>query len=376
MTPAHRKLLSLLLLVGFMAFTLRSPTLAAGASASDAVLASAILPGEQPGGGDAAFSQVAWTLVHAKIPVPDHAWVKTHATPPTADRTDAQIVTAPDEETWFAVQAVMHKENGVPVEIELLRPIEWLIGNEVEPERSVWLELPEMHIAGWADIVGIEESPPLSPLSGPVVTGTFKHDADAVVVLKFDSQADEVTCTPDHPFWSERRHEFVAASDLLPGEPVATSTGQPALLTSITPRAGPTTVYGLEVYGEHVYHVSSSGLLVHNVSQWRTKYLGKTPDRNSTVGKQVQARMRANGTLIDTPHGPMVKASDNTWVNFNTTDMAHIYGASRWWNRVGRYISKLDRDKSNPNSITRQFMKSSDNYVLDSKSANRREGGR
>ena len=36
------------------------------------------------------------------------------------------------------------------------------------------------------------------------------------------------------------------------------------VLTDITPRAGPETVYNFEVAGEHVYYVGTDGLLVHN----------------------------------------------------------------------------------------------------------------
>ncbi len=92
--------------------------------------------------------------------------------------------------------------------------------------------------------------------------------------IRVSGQPEPLRCTAEHPFWSATRHEFVAASGLRPGEKIETSTGTPALLTSITPRAGPETVYGLEVHGEHVYHVSQAGLLVHNASGNRERLLG------------------------------------------------------------------------------------------------------
>ncbi len=70
--------------------------------------------------------------------------------------------------------------------------------------------------------------------------------------------------TPVHPFWSVTRDDFVPAGELVLGEEVVTIDGQIWRLTSITPRAGPETVYNFEVAGEHVYYVTSDGLLVHN----------------------------------------------------------------------------------------------------------------
>ncbi|MEZ5944333.1 MAG: HNH/endonuclease VII fold putative polymorphic toxin [Planctomycetaceae bacterium] len=202
----------------------------------------------------------------ARLPI-EQVSVGTRVKGYNPDRSDAQLVSTPNPNSWYTLYATMSGESGQPVEVTLLRPLEWLEEAQAIPGEEVWLELPEMHIAGWAFVEGIDECPEVQTGLGPVVTGTFKHDADAVVDLQFEEQSEVVTCTPDHPFWSELRQEFVPASELMPGEAVATSTGHPAILTSITPRDGPITVYGLEVYGEHVYHVSSQGLLVHNVSQ-------------------------------------------------------------------------------------------------------------
>ncbi|MCR9234719.1 MAG: hypothetical protein NXI29_27300 [bacterium] len=42
--------------------------------------------------------------------------------------------------------------------------------------------------------------------------------------------------------------------------------GKIVRVSSIEIRAGPETVYGLEVAGEHVYQIADAGLLVHNAS--------------------------------------------------------------------------------------------------------------
>ena len=74
--------------------------------------------------------------------------------------------------------------------------------------------------------------------------------------------------TAQHPVYSLERGDFVAAGELSAGERLATLAGPTAVL-GIQPQhtAGqhtPQTVYNLEVQGQHVFRVTSNGLLVHN----------------------------------------------------------------------------------------------------------------
>ena len=55
------------------------------------------------------------------------------------------------------------------------------------------------------------------------------------------------------------------AGKLLPQERLKGIDGQEYRLTSIVPRAGPETVYNLEVAIDHVYYVGQNGLLAHNM---------------------------------------------------------------------------------------------------------------
>ncbi|MCP4775260.1 MAG: hypothetical protein GY880_13570, partial [Planctomycetaceae bacterium] len=59
------------------------------------------------------------------------------------------------------------------------------------------------------------------------------------------------------------RGDFVAAGELSAGERLATLAGPTAVL-GIQPQQAPQTVYNLEVQGQHVFRVTSNGLLVHN----------------------------------------------------------------------------------------------------------------
>jgi hypothetical protein len=130
----------------------------------------------------------------------------------------------------------MEHQPGRFVDVVLIRPLGWIEEEEAAVGEVIWLELPEMHAAGDAEVLAISACPALEPGSGPVITGTFRHDADELVEIRVAGQPDPLRCTAEHPFWSATRHEFVAASVLRPGEEIETSTGTPALLTSITSR--------------------------------------------------------------------------------------------------------------------------------------------
>ena len=91
------------------------------------------------------------------------------------------------------------------------------------------------------------------------------HSTANIVYLDIAGLEEPLGVTDTHPIWSETRQDFVVAGQLQIGEQFRTVTGQTATLTKIHPHRGPPEmVFNLEVDGQHVYHVASSGLLVHN----------------------------------------------------------------------------------------------------------------
>ncbi len=182
-------------------------------------------------------------------------------------RADAdRDVPQPEPATWRLVRLRMEHEPGKSVDAELLRPLEWLEEVGAKVGATIGLELPEMFVEGEAEVLAVQPCPPLEIGSDPLITGTFRHVADRVIELHAAGLAKPLVCTPQHPFWSVRRADFAPADHLEVGESVLTISGNSARITAIGQRAGPETVYGLEIYGEHVYHVGDAGLLVHNAS--------------------------------------------------------------------------------------------------------------
>ncbi|HEY3705555.1 MAG TPA: DUF4157 domain-containing protein [Terracidiphilus sp.] len=103
----------------------------------------------------------------------------------------------------------------------------------------------------------------------------------------------------------------------------------------------------------------------------RETYLGKTPGKYSDVGMEVQARMRANGTLKTDPvtGDVMFKASNDQWYPLEDADMSHYpVDAVSYWNETGRNFGPRSPE-------VRAWMTDARNYVLDHYSLNRSAGG-
>ena len=182
-----------------------------------------------------------------------------------------------DPSGWRNVRLEMTKADGSLLKITLLRPVEWLDFQEAEVGSIIELDLPELGAAGPAQVLAIEPCPDIEPGNRPLITGTFEHTAANEIDLEIENEAAPIGTTDNHPFWSEDRQEFVEAGELKIGETLRLADGRTTCLTSITPRAGPQTVYNLEVSGEHVYHVGNTGVLVHN-SYSNRAFSGATED--------------------------------------------------------------------------------------------------
>ncbi|WP_144985984.1 Hint domain-containing protein [Gimesia aquarii] len=165
---------------------------------------------------------------------------------------------------WRLLHLTMHKANGKRLDMQFLRPLDWIKSNGAKLGATIDLDLPEFGAKGPAKVVLIEPCPPIKSGPGNVVTGKFIHESDGNLIdLRIEGQQEATTVTANHRYWSADRQQFVEAGHLKPGEQVKTLAGLKQVV-SITPRFGNETVYNLEVQGEHVYLVGSLGALVHN----------------------------------------------------------------------------------------------------------------
>ena len=127
--------------------------------------------------------------------------------------------------------------------------------------------MPEMGAVGGAEVLSVSSAPPIQSGKGNVVSGKFIHEATNCIDLHIEGHDNPIGCTDNHPFWSEDRQEFIPAGELNQGERVLLYSGETARIAQKLPRPGPETVYNLEIWGEHVYHVGNDGVLVHNACE-------------------------------------------------------------------------------------------------------------
>jgi len=268
-----------------------------------------------------------------------------------ADLPDAPV----DLASWVNIHLRMAQATGDPLEITLLRPVEWLaaqlaesaaldadypqaleeargagadrglneirsviVSGEAPPPALggipalgadqapttpwIFLALHELAAVGPAEVVQVEPCPPIEPGAGRLVTGTFSHHSGEVLDIAVDGLTEPIGCTGAHPFWSEDRQDFLPARELVPGETLRTESGTLRQITRITPRRGPPVpVFNLEVDAEHVYYVSVDGVLVHHA--YDDAEFFDTPNSNFRGGKHGDMKL-PKGDGLDSNHSP------------------------------------------------------------------------
>jgi hypothetical protein len=247
--------------------TVRSPAAHTTASLGSAILTKA--------DADAAHHP---TSVMAGLPTEPPRAVRTALTPieqiQVGDRVLAESPTGEEDTTfgseiipadWRKLTLRAPKRDGTVANVVLLRPLTWLNEQHGKVGGTVFISVPECGIDGNAQVLAIDPCPEIHSGAGRVVTGTFLHQARSTITLTIAGQSESIECTGNHPFWSEDRQTFVRADSLEPNETLRTATGL-TTVESWTPDLNPTPVYNIEVHGAHVYHVGTSGVVVHNPS--------------------------------------------------------------------------------------------------------------
>jgi hypothetical protein len=219
-----------------------------------------------------------------------------------------------DAATWRKLTLKARKDDGTFCDIELLRPTWWIEEQSARTGAEVYVSVPECGIDDFAEVLAIESCPTLEEGKGPVVTGTFAHQSAEVINIHVEGLDEPIGTTTNHPFWSDTRQDFIAAGDLHPGERLHGIQGNPRI-TKILPRGPPEPVYNIEVFGEHVYQVSSSGLLVHNGGPCPNNLVsevglpnGRTLNLNRGPRGGTYAQVRAGRPGGEVHHLPMKQA--------------------------------------------------------------------
>jgi hypothetical protein len=211
---------------------------------------------------------------------------------------DTQII----PEKWSLISLQLSKEDESEVFVELLRPTKYLTSIHATVGESIWIDLPEMGVSGAATVLNVSSCPEIETGEGRIVTGTFRHTSGDIIDLQIEGQQSAISCTGNHPFWSEDRQEFVEANKLQQGEQLRQTDGSLTRLVSITSRESQVDVYNLEVDIDHTYFVGVTGILVHN--NYLTRF-GNGPESAADLAKHAQAARNAGF-----PHGVSTRLSN------------------------------------------------------------------
>ena len=187
---------------------------------------------------------------------------------------DAPSQTSVDPLTWrhLRLETVAFSRDGTRdvIEVETLQPPEWIARHGAQVGAVVPLPVDAVEMGFANDLRGTvlsnEECPRLQRGGGRIVQMTVNHLNRNVMELSLQSQdgrKEKLRPTAFHKFYSESRSAWIPAEDLRDGERLRGSSGV-VTVTRLTRIPGIHRVYNMTVEAEHVYRVSSLGVLVHN----------------------------------------------------------------------------------------------------------------
>jgi hypothetical protein len=228
-----------------------------------------------------------------------------------------------DPRFYRVITVHVDRADGSKTEIKLLRSLDWIknavrllngeysvtsITNLVDKE--IELVIPELDIETNAKILSVQPCPLIPDGPGEVVTATLKTNRAHVLDLVFEptrgppsldgnvveqsenvaieslGETIELGVTPEHQIWSIDRAQFIPAGELSLNEHCITIDEKVYQLKSKTEQQNPVPVYNFEVSNQHVYYVSSEGLLVHNANQGYSKSKNSKPKSASQNAKK------------------------------------------------------------------------------------------
>ncbi len=149
------------------------------------------------------------------------------------------------------------------LQIQLLRPPEWLAEHSVGLGNRLAVSLEEMNLRGEALVTSVGEGRPLEAGSRCPVTGLVRHVSHEVVTVDLRGGA-ALEVTRYHPLFSADRRDWVAAGELAPGEALVTRDGTVRVDHVLQVPREAAEVFNLEVFGEHRYFVGQQRVLAHN----------------------------------------------------------------------------------------------------------------
>lgn len=172
-----------------------------------------------------------------------------------------------DVEGWatFGLRMVVLGPAGRDVlELEVLRPREWIGETAAQVGSWVDVELEELSVRGPAEVTSIGRAPVLGAGERCPVTGRVRHVSHEVITVALEG-GERLEVTQRHPLLSADRGDWVAAGEVRVGERLRSLQGLARVVGVRREARGGEEVFNLEVYGQHRYFVGGAGVVAHNM---------------------------------------------------------------------------------------------------------------
>lgn len=242
-----------------------------------------------------------------------------------------------DPSSWRKLTFRLLKTDGELMDVVLLRPLKWIEEAGAKVGATIPLNLEEIGVSGPATVDRIEPCPSIRPGTGRPITGTFSHELSNVIELRVKGADEPLRVTTSHKMYSASRKDFVPAGELKEGEELLDRNGL-VQIASVAPYPGKYRVYNLEVFVDHVYHVTNTGLLAHNMCA-----VNAVPDRYS--GRYADGQKAYRTTLPrDSNNTPLPIEGANgahSRLQRDAVDPTRIYSATEF-NSQGNAVRRID----------------------------------
>ncbi len=175
------------------------------------------------------------------------------------------------------------QQPGDTYEIEMLRPVGWVVAHGAYPGRTIELAT-ERNARDEAHVVSVEPAPRIATGSGRVVLATYVHQ-DQILSIRFVGVDEPVASSPWHRLFSVDRHDWIMARDLRVGERVRARSGE-ATIAAIEQEFAGARVFDIEVERDHAYYLGPAAILSHNCGD----RLRDLPDRPGIYHVEAEGR--------------------------------------------------------------------------------------
>jgi hypothetical protein len=170
-----------------------------------------------------------------------------------------------DQETWRQIDVRLRRKDGNVMEMQLLRPVEWVKNLNLRVGGEFKLILSEFEVDGNAVVTAIGRCCEIAGGEGSVVTGRFVTRQVSNLIEVTLEDGTSFTGTATHPVWIPAKHDWIELENLKEGESLEALAG-PMMVTKISRPTRVSDVFNIEVHGHHVYRITDNGVLVHNNS--------------------------------------------------------------------------------------------------------------